>query len=131
MALLLAGSASDRGVACLSFEGRWRRLPSCASGHVADIPYGRGWGTINVGMFIHGVVGASALHARPVDASVIPPGKVNAGAQHRADENGNWQMANGKLRVANGRRDDVVPHVADQRRVWCVIRDVRGGGEGG
>ena len=39
MALLLAGSASDRGVTCLSFEGRWRRLPSCTSGYVADIPY--------------------------------------------------------------------------------------------
>ena len=82
-------------------------------------------------MFIHSVVGAGALHARPVDASVIPPGKVNAGTQHRADENGNWQMANGKLQVANGRRDDVVPHVADQRRVWHAIRDVGGGGEGG
>ena len=103
MALLLAGSASDHGVACLSFEGRWRRLPSCTSGHVADVPYGGGWGTINVGMFIHGVVGASALHARPVDASVIPPGKVNAGVQHRAGENGNWQMANGKWQVASGK----------------------------
>ena len=103
MALLLAGSASDCGVTCLSFEGRWRRLPSCASGYMADIPYGGGWGTINVGMFIHGVVGAGALHVRPVDASVIPPGKVNAGAQHRADENGNWQMANGKWQVASGK----------------------------
>ena len=65
-------------------------------------------------MFIHGVVSAGALHVRPVDASVIPLGKVNASAQHRADENGNWQMANGKLQVANGRCDDVVPHMADQ-----------------
>ena len=79
-------------------------------------------------MFIHGIVSASALHTRPVDASVIPPGKVNTSAQHRADENGNWQMAigkwqmangkwqmaNGKWQVANGRCDDVVPHVADQ-----------------
>ena len=103
MALLLAGSASDRGVACLSFEGRWRRLPSCTSGHVADVPYGGGWGTINVRMFIHSIVGAGALHARPVDASVIPPGKVNAGAQHRADENGNWQLANGKWQVVSGK----------------------------
>ena len=100
MALPLAGSASDRGVTCLSFEGRWRRLPSCASGHVADVPYGGGWGTINVGMFIHGVVGAGALHARPVDASVIPPGKVNAGVQHRAGENGNWQMASCEWQMA-------------------------------